>query len=232
MRKIQGCLLLFVSVLLSACNNVENTKQKNIDPEAIFFTYKIWGEEGNNDVTCMIQYRHGSPDGTAFLLKSPGKVALDGEVLIADSIRLSGVYYEKVKPLTEFSGKHTIDFTDSKGRPFTTDFEFIAFSLVADLPQKIQRKPFRIKLKNFPAAKTALSLTMTDTAFATEDVNQIYMVTNSEITITDEMLSRLKNGPIALQLTRDEEKQLKYGTKESGKVSISYGLRREFDLVD
>jgi hypothetical protein len=42
----------------------------------------------------------------------------------------------------------------------------------------------------------------------------------------------LKNGPINLQFYKELEKQVKNGTREGGKLSITYGLKREFELMD
>jgi hypothetical protein len=30
---------------------------KDVNPDAVYFDYKIWGEEGKEDVTVMLQYR-------------------------------------------------------------------------------------------------------------------------------------------------------------------------------
>lgn len=225
-------LLLLTSVMLAACTNREKAKDKNVNSANIYFDYQVWGEEGKADVTCVLQYRFGGPDGTTLVLGGQNTVQIDGQILHANSTKFLGTYYEDVKPLAEFKGMHEIVFTGADGKQYKEKFAFTPFSLLTELPEKIQRKPFTVKLKNFPAGETPLRLLMIDTAFATNDVNEIIRVRNGEVKIDSLLFRQLMNGPISLELYREEERPLKQQTKAGGKLSISYSLKREFELVD
>jgi hypothetical protein len=52
------------------------------------------------------------------------------------------------------------------------------------------------------------------------------------ITITRQDLDNLKNGPISLEFYRDDEKRLEETTRKGGRLFISYGLKRVFELKD
>lgn len=179
----------------------------------------------------MLQYRFGGPNGSTLTLQEPGQVEMDGQTLKADSSNLLGTYYEFSKSLLDFQGKHEIVFTGYDKKQYKEDFEFTPFSLEEELQDTIHRKPFIIKLENFPLQSTPLRLVMIDTAFDTNDVNEIIDVVDGEIKIDSQMLSQLKNGPISLELNLEQEKPLQQ-TKAGGKLSLRYTLKRDFELVD
>jgi hypothetical protein len=77
-----------------------------------FFDYRIWADEGREDVTVNLQYRMGGKNGTTLVLDEPSKAMFDGEQLKVDSAKVTGAYYETQKPIASFPGKHTISFTD------------------------------------------------------------------------------------------------------------------------
>lgn len=225
-------LLLLIPLLIISCTDVEIGKSKDVNPDTIFFDYRISGEESKNMMTCMLRYRYGGPNGTTLVLDSPAKVVVDGIVPKLDSAKYTGAYYELSKPIKEFAGHHQIVFIDINNKQYKEDFDFTPFSLSAELPEKVARQPFTIKLKDFPAEETPVRLVMTDTAFSTRDVNEIRKITNGEIPIDDKTLSQLKSGPVTLEIYLEDERSVKNGTKQGGRIFITYGLKREFVLVD
>jgi hypothetical protein len=151
---------------------------------------------------------------------------------VPDSTRFMGVFYEAHKPETAFAGKHTITFTGSDGKIFTEEFEFHPFGLAEELPEQVSRAPFTIKLSGVPARETPFRLVMLDTALATDDVNEIIGIVNGQLNVSQDMLDKLANGPINLEISREEERKVRRGTKRGGKIAITYVLKRGFDLVD
>lgn len=230
MRSFLKLLLISVAFNVTACTNAER-EQKERTPGAIFFDYRISGEE-KGDVTCVLQFRMGGPNGATLLLEDPAKVELDGEIIKADSARLTGAFYETIKPVREFKGKHSIVFTDLEKQPHTEEFEFTPFRLSAELPQKLKRKPFTIRLVDFPADAANIHITLIDTSFATNDVNEIAEVVNGEVKVTELMVNKLKAGPIVLELSTENERTVNKGANDKGRIWMRYGLRREFELVE
>ena len=54
-------------------------------------------------------------------------------------------------------------------------------------------------------------------------------IQNNELDLR-RFLPAITNGPLVLQLFKEEERNLSKG--QSGKISITYGLKREFELKD
>ena len=77
-----------------------------------------------------------------------------------------------------------------------------------------------------------IRISLTDTSFASKDINDVDTVKNGRLVISANRLSSLTNGPINLQFYKEMEKAVKNGTAEGGKLSITYGLKREFELKD
>jgi hypothetical protein len=224
-------LCLFFTLVAAGCNERDQQRDTSLSGDILYFDYRIWSEEGKNTVTCLTQFRSGGPNGPAVVLKEPARVSMDNEVLHFDSAALSGAYYEISKPVHDFSGRHTINFTDGNGKEHREEFEFIPFRLASALPEKIQNEPFSVHLDPFPRRETVVHLSLTDTAFMSNDVNELVEVKDAELKISQKMLDRLAPGPIIMELFREEEKSRHHGTKERGRIWISYGLRREFELL-
>jgi hypothetical protein len=77
-----------------------------------------------------------------------------------------------------------------------------------------------------------LIVVLTDTSFASADINDVDTVRNGQLVIRADRLSALINGPIHLQFYREQTLPLKKSTQEGGKFMISYGLKRDFELKD
>ena len=218
-------------VFLLSCTSDEIGSSKDVNPEAVFFDYEIWAEEGKEDVTVNIQYRMGGKNGTTLVLDEPSKVLLDGEPLTVDSAKVTGAYYEIQRPISSFSGKHSITFIDLNRKEYKEEFDFIPFSLDPDVPATLNRGDLIFNFKGLDSI-TYLNVILTDTSFNSADINDVDTVKNGRLVISAERLSALINGPINLQFHREMEKPMKNSTKEGGKLYMHYGLKREFELKD
>src|SRR5213079_2185685 len=86
------------------------------------------------------------------------------------------------------------------GKVVRQPFWFLPLSLREELPPQISRKPFKIKVNNPDTSLKQVQLVMVDTSFNSKDVNDDVPVSNGEITISGNMLNRLVNGPIILEI--------------------------------
>ena len=218
-------------VFLFCCTSDEIGSSKHVNPEAVFFDYEIWAEEGKEDVTVNLQYRMGGRNGTTLVLDEPSKVMLDGEQLQVDSAKVTGAYYEVQKPFTSFPGKHSITFIDLNRKEYKEEFEFNPFILDPDVPATLTRGDLIFNFKGLDSI-AYLNVILTDTSFNSADINDIDTVRDGRLMISAHRLSALVNGPINLQFHREMEKPIRNGTKEGGKLYIHYGLKREFELKD
>jgi hypothetical protein len=216
---------------VAGCENKDKATKNKIDADWIYFDYSITAEEGDENVTCVFQYKVYDSEGKAINIE-PGKVELGGQQIQSDSAKLSGSFYEVQKPIDSFSGKHTVIFTNADDKEYKNEFEFSPFALKAELPGKIHRKPFTIELKEFPATEKSVRLLLLDTAFASTGFNDLVPVVDEKIEIDESILRTIKKGPINLELYLEQEIPLKQTTKAGGRISITYGLKRGFELVD
>ncbi|HEY0041550.1 MAG TPA: hypothetical protein VGB71_12840 [Flavisolibacter sp.] len=230
MRVLLGAFCVFFC--LTSCLNNKQDDPTAMHPDVIFHDYKLTADEDRGDVTMMLQYRLNGPEGEPFLLNEPSKVSLDGIELKADSAKLAGTFYEFSRPIQDFRGSHTIIFTDSRGKEHKAAFAFEPFMLAEELSEQISKSPFAIKLADFPKDPTPIRLVMIDTAYATTDVNEEMRIRDGIVPIDGQKLANLVKGPITLEVYREEEKPLQGISKKGGRISITYGLRRQFELVD
>jgi hypothetical protein len=225
-------ILASISIFsLFSCTSDEIGNSKDVNPDAVFFDYEVWAEEGKEDVTVNLQYRMGGKNGTTLILNEPSKVILDGEQLKVDSAKVTGAYYEVQKPLPLFAGIHTISFTDLNKKVYNEEFEFKPFSLEPDVPSTLNRGDLVFNFKGLDPVDY-LSVILTDTSYTSDDINDIDTVRNGRLVIKADRLSALINGPIHLQFYREQVLPLKKPTKEGGKFIITYGLKRDFELKD
>lgn len=229
MTQIVALLGLFFC--LAACSNsAEPDAEFTSSPDRIFYDYQVWAEEGRKEVTVKLQFRQGGEEGEPIALEEPSKVLLDETVLSADSTKFMGAYYEVIMHAEEFEGKHTIVYVDKEKEKHREEFAYRPFTLAKELPERIRKKPFKIQLKNFPVEPTMVRLVMTDTSHFTDDVNDELTIQHGLIQITKEQLANLSEGPVTLEIFREEEKPIGGSKKDGGKFGLTYGLRRQFDL--
>lgn len=198
--------------------------------DQLYLDYTITAEENDENVTCVFQFKEDDEEGKAVNI-APAKLELDGEPIESDSAKLSGFYYEVQKPLDSFAGKHSIVYSTGD-KDYKNEFEFFPFTLEQELPAQIHRKPFSIQLKNFPSTEKSVRLLLLDTVFESRGFNDLVPVVNGKINIGETVLKTIKNGPINLELYLEQEIPLKQATQAGGKLSVTYGLRREFELVN
>jgi hypothetical protein len=221
--------LFHLSILLSllSCTG----KRAPAGADVLYADYQITGEEGAENVTCLLRFLAGGSQGTPVLLEPPASVSLDGTLLQADSARLSGAYYELQQPTEAFKGTHTIIFKNAEGREYKETFDFQPFAMMNDLGKTVPRGDITIQLDGLMPAE-AIRVLLTDTSFYTDDINEVNTIQSGTLVITQDALHRVASGPVTLYLFKEEEHRLKNAPAGGGKLSITYGLSREFELVE
>jgi hypothetical protein len=218
--------LVFLSI---ACTNNDTNGKKNVNPDEIYFDYKIRGDEKDSTVTVYIRYRMGGPNGTTLALNEPAKVQLDGEIISVDSAKLAGAFYDIQKPSKSFPGKHTILFTHFDNKEYKEEFEYKPFKLKTKIPAVIDRGDLVFDFEGLEAGDY-IRVTAVDTSFMSRDIHEIDTPKNGQLLIPADKLKNLVSGPITLLLSKETERSVKNGTKVGGRIAISYGMQREFEL--
>lgn len=224
-------LIIGFSFLFFSCKEKEANNTSDVNPDSIWFDYKISGQEGDELVTVMLQFRHGGAYGGTLLLDAPSKVELDGELLKVDSSRMTGAFYELLKPIESFSGNHTILYTDIDGKEHREEFRFQPVSLTTELPVTIRRSDILLEFEGLDPIDVVRVL-LTDTSFTGEGINRVDTVRDGKLLISKDDLAKLASGPVNLELIRENDRKVRAATKKGGRISITFGLRREFLLID
>ena len=217
---------IFLLVFVSACTNNTTGNKKDIDPDAVFFDYIVRGDEEDINVTLYLQFRIGGPNGYALTLKDPARVELDGEIIQADSAKLTGAYYEIQKPAESFVGKHTITFTSFNKKVYKEEFEYKPFSMETEL-ENVSREDLVFDLEGLEK-EDHLHVSATDTSFTSRDIIEIDTVRDGKLIIPAGKLKYLVDGPITLLLSKETQKIIRDEIR--GRITVSYGLKREFEL--
>jgi len=219
-------ILLVSFSILSSCKNEEEKKSKG----DIYAKYNIWGEEGKEFVNAFFQFQSGGPDGSALVLNKPAKVLLDNHLLIADSARETGVFYELQIPLKDFDGPHTITFIDADQKEYRQEFSFAPFRLKNEIADTLNRNEMVLDVEGLKD-NTLVRVVITDTTVKGDGINEMDTVRNNQLDLR-KFLPAVSNGPINLHLYKEEERLLNKESSGWGEISITYGLKREFELKD
>ena len=219
-------ILLVSFGILSSCKNEEEKKSKR----DIYARYSIWGEEGKGFVNAFFQFQSGGPDGPALRLNKPAKVLLDNHLLTADSATETGVFYELQIPAEDFEGPHTITFIDVDQKEYRQEFSFIPFRLKNVTGHTLTRKEMVLDVEGLKD-NALVRVVITDATFEGDGVNEMDTVRNNQLDLR-KFLPALSNGPINLHLYKEEDRLLNRESFGGGEISITYGLKREFELKD
>ena len=216
---------MFFLVSLGLISCLPDKKEK--PARGIYANYAISGEEGKDFVTVFLQFSEG-PEEFATVLESPAQVFLDDKLLTADSARESGAFYELQVPIEEFTGQHVIRYIDAAKTEHREEFSFLPLQLTEELEETISRQDLVLELGGVQP-HDVLRIVMMDTSLAGDGVNELDTLENDQLDLR-KVLRRPKNGPLFLQLFKEEDRDLSKGQR--GKISITYGLKREFELKD
>lgn len=229
--RVSNWLPVLLVLILAGCTNEENSDSvEREDTTAYFFDYRVWGDEGNPDMNILLQFRKDDELGMGQLIE-PGKVELDGIALQPDSARYTGAFYELQVPFESFEGEHTISYTSPSGSEFKETFRFRPLMLTEPIPAVMSRGDWILELAGTEAGDKVRIIAI-DTSFDSNDINIVETLHNGRVVLEREDLSNLVNGPIYLEIIREVEREVSEGTPAGGRFSLSYGLKREFELRD
>ncbi len=231
MNKFITFFFLCVNIYFVSCTNNETINNKSLNPASIFFDYQVWGDEESNEVIVKLQYRYRNAKGITILPEHTGKVEFDGQVLQADTSRMNGFYYEAMFTLENFTREHSIVFTDHNNKQYEEEFGFPIISLKTVLPPVISRKNLVLELTGLDSVEIVRVL-LTDTSFYSRDIDKTDTIRNGKISIAQREFENLKNGPVHIEIFKEEERPLKEATEAGGWLSLSYSIKRVFELKD
>lgn len=212
-----------------SCKSGKKAEIETDDNQAgIYFDYRINANEGDDNLTLLLQYKMGEPDDEAIAIEG-ATVWLDGEIIKPDSSVMTGTYYEIHKPINSFIGKHTILFRDADKNDYKEEFEFKRFALLTFIPDSIPRDTLYFQFEGLEQ-EDYIRTVLIDTSFFNDGINRLDTVINGQLVVPAEKLRRLATGPVHLEFIREYERPVKNGTPAWGKFQIMYTLKRDFIL--
>ncbi len=206
---LKKCFLIiaFAALFMAGCISGDNTvvNSKGINTPDIYFDYKIGGDEESGDVTIKLQYRKKGAEGEPIGLNNIGEVTFDDEVLQSDSSRMNGSYYEASRLVKDFAGQHHIIFTDFEKKEYREEFNFSIFSLKTAIPEMLSRKDLVLELDGLDTTDF-VHLLVYDTSFYSRGIDKVDTVKDGRITISQNEMDNLRNGPVFLEIYREENR--------------------------
>jgi len=225
--------VLVVSFLGAGCNTNKD-KSFEGDPASLYPDYQVTGKEGDDNVTILLQYRLGNKNGNGVNLGPGAKVSLDGELIEVDSTKKNGYFYELNKSADAFVGHHVISFSIGDKEAYKEEFDFKPLTLLHEFPAEIYRlndtsKSLTLEIADYKP-QYPVTLLLTDTS-VNNGFNRLDTVHNGILLLRYADLKQLTTGPVLMELVREEERILK-SSPRSGRLLITFSLKREFILTD
>lgn len=231
-RTKRWCWTLALGLLFAGCNEEGAAPAKNgISARDLYLEYQVWGDEARGQVNVLVQVRRRNNKGPTLRIDPPGFVKLDDEVLHPDSSRMTGIFYETQRPLEAFGGRHTLSVANGRDEPVSETFDYTPFTLVTPLEGRVRRDDLVLKLSGLKA-EDRLRVTLVDTVFRTQDINELVPVVGGRLQLTAEQLREVESGPVTLLLFKEEDHPIENPALRGGKMAVTYGLMRAFELVD
>lgn len=229
---IKNCLSgVFCVWLLSfwACSGEGKGGEQSL--EDLYFEYTLSAEEDGENVHLLLQFRRGGPVGSSVSLTPPAFVAVDGEKLMGDSTERGGIFYEFQKEAMSFAGNHQVVVANGTGKKYTQHLPFTPFRLSTPFPPVIKRKDIELPLTGWEEGDR-VRLVITDTSFASPDINEVVPVKDGSLLITAEQLAKVNSGLLFIEMVKEKEWPIKNGTGKGGKILISQAIKKEAELKD
>lgn len=224
--------IIAVAVLTACGDTTEIGRAQDVEAEAVFIDYKVSADETAGLATFNATYRFGGPNGTTLLLESPASVLLDGDSLAADSSGMGGVFYEHSEAIEDFAGKHSVAFVNGEGKRREESFEFRPVQLLPPGEGPLPRGALRFRLNGVTADSSLVRVTLTDTSDGDTWINEDFTVRSGSFEIGEELVRRLKPGPLFMQVQWEQQLPLKQPTREGGRMRLIYALQKELELAD
>jgi hypothetical protein len=231
MRYFRVLWFLAILLFLHSCIARDKKQTEATDPDYLYFDYQVIAEEGNDNLTVLLQYREDDEEGEPVSVSRLGTVSLDGEELPGDSTRRTGFFYETHQPINTFTGQHRITFTMTKGKEYEEEFDFQPVVLLTPVADTLVRGEWELELQGLEP-EDYVRVLLTDTSFAHDGINRVDTVRNGRLVIPTAEMESLAPGPVQLELIREYERPVKNGTAGGGRLLINYTIRRQFFLKD
>ena len=224
------CLLSIV--LIWGCQTSEKEPAKTSLPlQDIYLHCQVTGDDEREFVSVLVQLFRAKPEGKAIKMEEPGFVELNGMVMEPDSTSVTGYFYELLIPTEDFRGEHKLTIADGNKDQASEIFSYTPFQMVSQPGTTISKQDLVFELRGLED-REPVQLVLIDTVYRTSDINRIDTVENGKIRIAKEDLRDIREGPVTLLLFKEEKREIKAAQLKGGRLNLSFGVKREFELRD
>lgn len=226
-------LIASLAPLLSACS-VDTVSSQDVSTQSIHQSYSVEYDVATNATTVWAQFRVGGFSGTTVSLKSPARVAANGQTLREHNFL--GTFYSR-----SFAG-----YVSSVVLDWTGDDEHTHSNAISYKPVAITQAATTVDLlQAYQISVSAPELMGSDTVEArirqeqnrngyneSIVVNAVFSPQLNQLTFPASELARLQEGQAVLEVSRSRWQSLVEGTREGGGISATYRARSlELTLV-
>ncbi len=214
-------------LLLASCKSNEIGNSKDVNPDAIYQEYNVSGAEGENDATFIAQFRFGGDNGTTLVLNDKSQVSFDGKVLAVDSSSGMGAYYQTKLPMASAAGNHKWTFTDGNEKNYTNTFTLQPFTLVTKFATPIPQANLELNFSGLED-NDEISISINDTSHSSSryrDVDTTVKINGGKVIIAASQIKKLAPGPLTIDVSKEQNINLKEATKEGGAIMYRYELQ-------
>jgi hypothetical protein len=222
MVKLMG-LVGIILVLMIGC--LSKDKKAEYTPDQLFLDYAVTTNEEDSMVYILLHFRDAI-GGDAVLLPAPANVQLDGKLLQPDSAKIGGYFYETFRPVTGFSGKHMITYTDTKNRVFRAEFNYQPLRLIGELPDSLDGSEIKFEFSGVSLGDQ-LYVVYRDTSTINEDFRKNAEPGEKFIDLLSTDFEDLHEGPVQLEFVRESTIPVKPAPPGGGQLYLSYVIRGE-----
>jgi len=215
--------MLFSLIAISACSSNEIGESKDVAQDKIYQRYNVRYNEGNDNVAVHAKFRFAGSNGTTLVLSKPSQLAFDNEVIKVDSSG-EGAYYELMKPVANFYGKHHFVFTDINNKKFDNDFSFDMFRLLNPPATASKKQALRLSFESVALSAGDYIEALSSGADSSWSV-RTEAGNGNAITIPVKDLMSQKQSELKLDITLYKRMNLQQSTGEGGSIEITYALK-------
>ncbi|NNV57645.1 hypothetical protein [Limnovirga soli] len=217
-------LIIPAAFMSVSCTSNEIGFSKDVNPETIFSSYNINYDEGDDSVNCFMQFRFAGENGTTLILSKPSNIAIDEKIIEVDSSTAFGAFYLVRFGVNDFNGSHQIVFTDINGKTHTENFSFSKINCITPIPAVVTTDSLAILQFSGAARNDEISVSISDTASATADIEIQEEIRNNKIQIPIAQLNTLSKGPIEINIHMHRALPLKHATNQGGEFIIQQNI--------
>jgi hypothetical protein len=220
-------LFLLTAVMVAGCR--ERGRQAAASDPGLFVELTVTASNESPLADATLFWREEDQQGAGRALGEKESVLLDGKPLEVDSALVGGVFYRQQLPVETAEGSHRLELKRGADR-VSQLFTLRPFVLEAPSAPLRRGEPLLLRTGEEAGSRARFQVALTDTAFLTDDLFDVFTAEEGMIRIPADRLKALSTGPLFLQVQREEVTPFLVSPRFSGNITTRYGLQQQLEL--